>query len=77
MRLNIDLTQNKKEKNVFFTSDFHCFHQNVIRFDGRPFANIDEMHLAIEKGWNEVVGEEDIVIYLGDLVLLELKINLM
>ena len=66
MRLNIDLIQGKN-KNVFFTSDFHCFHQNVIRFDSRPFSNLDEMHLAIEEGWNEVVGKDDIVIYNGDL----------
>lgn len=67
MRLNIDLTQGKVKKNVFFTSDFHMFHNNVIRFDNRPFTNVQDMHLAIENGWNEVVGLDDIVIYLGDL----------
>jgi calcineurin-like phosphoesterase family protein len=67
MRLNIDLTQGKVKKNVFFTSDFHMFHNNVIRFDNRPFTNVQDMHLAIENGWNEVVGPDDIVIYLGDL----------
>jgi len=67
MRLNIDLTQVNNQKNVFFTSDFHLFHHNVIRFDNRPFADVNEMHLAIEKAWNDVVKPEDIVIYLGDL----------
>ena len=52
---------------MFFTSDFHCFHNNIIRFDNRPFTSVDEMHIAIENGWNEVVGPDDIVIYLGDL----------
>ena len=66
MRLNIDLTQGK-ERNVFFTSDFHLFHNNVLKFDNRPFADIHEMHTAIETRWNEVVGPNDIVIYLGDL----------
>jgi calcineurin-like phosphoesterase family protein len=67
MRLNIDLTQGKKVVNVFFTSDFHLFHHNVLRFDNRPFADVYEMHDYIEKKWNETVSEDDIVIYLGDL----------
>jgi calcineurin-like phosphoesterase family protein len=67
MRLNIDLTQGKQPKNVFFTSDFHLFHHNVLKFDNRPFTDIHEMHKVLETNWNEVVGQDDIVIYLGDL----------
>jgi calcineurin-like phosphoesterase family protein len=67
MRLKIDLTQGKVKKNVFFTSDFHLFHHNVLKFDKRPFEDIHEMHKIIEERWNEVVGPDDIVIYLGDL----------
>ena len=67
MRLNIDLTQGKYPKNVFFTSDFHLFHKNVLKFDNRPFEDVHEMHKAIEERWNEVVSIDDIVIYLGDL----------
>jgi calcineurin-like phosphoesterase family protein len=67
MRLDINLTQDKEERNVFFTSDFHCYHNNVLKFDNRPFEDIHEMHLALEERWNEVVGPNDIVIYLGDL----------
>ena len=67
MRLNIDLTQGKMEKNVFFISDFHMFHSNVLKFDNRPFKDIHEMHHEIETRWNSVVGSNDIVIFLGDL----------
>ena len=67
MRLDIDLTQGKSHPNIFFTSDFHLFHHNVLKFDNRPFENVDEMHLALEERWNEVVEPNDIVIYLGDL----------
>jgi calcineurin-like phosphoesterase family protein len=67
MRLDINLTQENNKQNVYFTSDFHLFHKNVIRFDNRPFDNVDKMHIAIEEGWNEVVQPQDIVIYLGDL----------
>lgn len=67
MRIIIDLTQGKTKRNVFFTSDFHLFHNNVLRFDNRPFEDVNEMHIAIENGWNEVVGPDDYVIYMGDL----------
>jgi calcineurin-like phosphoesterase family protein len=67
MRLNIDVTQGKNPSNVFFTSDFHLFHNNVLKFDNRPFADVHEMHQALEDNWNSVVGPDDIVIYLGDL----------
>lgn len=52
---------------IFFTSDFHLFHKNVIRFDNRPFKDIYEMHNTIVNNWNEVVHKEDTVYYLGDL----------
>lgn len=65
MKLKIDLTQGNK--NVYFISDFHFFHENVIRFDKRPFSNVHEMHNEIVKCWNETVTKNDIVIYLGDL----------
>jgi calcineurin-like phosphoesterase family protein len=67
MKLQIDLTQGKKVVNVFFTSDFHLFHHNVLKFDKRPFSDVYAMHDYIEKKWNETVTEDDIVIYLGDL----------
>jgi len=43
------------------------YHNNVLKFDDRPFNDVHEMHIAIEERWNEVVGPNDIVIYLGDL----------
>lgn len=67
MRLNIDLTQGKNPINVFFTSDFHLFHNNVLKYDNRPFNDVYEMHAVIEERWNETVGPNDVVIYLGDL----------
>ncbi len=67
MRLNIDLTQGKTQKNVYFTADFHLFHHNVLKFDKRPFNDVHQMHQVIEQRWNETVKPDDIVIYLGDL----------
>jgi calcineurin-like phosphoesterase family protein len=55
------------KQNIFFTSDFHIGHHNVIKFDGRPFENVDEMHNTLIERWNSVVTDNDIVYYLGDL----------
>jgi calcineurin-like phosphoesterase family protein len=56
-----------EKQNIFFISDLHVGHTNVIGFDGRPFKDTDEMHLEMIKRWNSVVGDEDIVYFLGDL----------
>ena len=56
-----------EKQNIFFISDLHIGHKNVLKFDGRPFADVDEMHIEMIKRWNEVVDDDDIVYYLGDL----------
>lgn len=50
----------------FYTSDLHLGHANVIKFDNRPFANIDEMDQRIITRWNERVSDDDTVYILGD-----------
>ncbi len=52
---------------IWFTSDYHLFHRNIIRFQDRPFKDIHEMHETIVKNHNEVVGDDDTVYNLGDL----------
>lgn len=51
---------------VWFTSDTHFFHDNIIRFCDRPFASVEEMNEAIIKAWNDVIQPEDTVFHLGD-----------
>ena len=51
---------------VFFTSDTHFYHANIINFCKRPFANVETMNEALIENWNEVVGANDIVFHLGD-----------
>jgi len=56
-----------EKQNLFFTSDFHVGHNSVIKFDKRPFKNVNEMNEKLIENWNSVVNDDDIVFYLGDL----------
>lgn len=50
----------------YYISDIHFGHRNVIRFDGRPFADVDKMDRALIGNWNRRVAAEDHVWILGD-----------
>ena len=54
---------------VFFTSDTHFYHSNIINFCGRPFKNVEVMNETLIANWNSVVGPDDIVFHLGDFCL--------
>lgn len=62
----IDFNFSTKKQNIWFTSDNHYGHTNIINFCKRPFKNIYEMDEELTKRWNEVVKENDIVFCLGD-----------
>ena len=51
---------------VFFTSDTHFSHANIIKFCQRPFKDVSHMNDELVQRWNEVVGPDDIVFHLGD-----------
>jgi len=55
-------------KKVFFTSDLHFGHANVLEFDRRPFATVDEMDAELVKRWNNKVRKGDLVYVLGDMI---------
>lgn len=50
----------------WFTSDTHFGHANIIRYDQRPFASIEEHDEALVANWNAVVSPGDVVYHLGD-----------
>lgn len=52
--------------NIFFTSDEHFDHKNIIASCNRPFLSIEEMNITMIKNWNNVVGKNDLVFVLGD-----------
>ena len=52
----------------YYIADLHMEHENVIRFDNRPFANLEEMHHTIIQNWNKAVSASDTVYILGDMI---------
>ena len=52
---------------TYYTSDWHLFHKNIIRYSNRPFSDVDEMNRAIITRTNERVKEGDRLFILGDL----------
>lgn len=54
---------------IWFTSDTHFNHDNVIRYSSRPFQNLEEMTEAMIVNWNAAVAHGDTVYHLGDFAL--------
>lgn len=60
------LKLNSSEVNIWFTSDLHFGHRNIMKFCNRPWENVEEMDKALINNWNSVVGKDDIIFDLGD-----------
>lgn len=65
-RYNLIRFQEEEKDKIFFTSDTHFFHENVIHYSHRPFKSIEEHNEALIQNWNAVVPEDGIVFHLGD-----------
>jgi calcineurin-like phosphoesterase family protein len=53
---------------IFYTSDLHFGHENVIKYCNRPFKSTDEMDDCLIKNWNSRVTPNDTVYIVGDLI---------
>ena len=53
----------------FVIADLHFGHENIIKYESRPFANVDEMNNRLIELWNSTVTDDDFVYVLGDFTL--------
>jgi calcineurin-like phosphoesterase family protein len=53
---------------IYFTSDTHFGDTRVLRIDRRPFSTTKEHDEALIANWNDVVGRDDDVWHLGDVM---------
>lgn len=51
---------------LWFTSDTHFLHENIINFCDRPYKDTSHMSEGIIDIWNKYVKPDDIVYHLGD-----------
>jgi len=56
---------------IYVTSDHHFGHENIIKYEDRPFHSMGEMNAAMIEYWNRSVTNDDIVIHLGDFSLMK------
>ena len=54
---------------VYFTSDTHFGDPRALRFDHRPFRDLEAHDAGLIERWNGVVGPDDTVWHLGDFAL--------
>lgn len=66
MEQRIEMPESRQK--TFFTSDLHLGHENVLRFDNRPFQTVEEMNEELIRRWNAKVGKGDLVYVLGDMI---------
>jgi len=58
-----------KKSKIFFTSDLHFSHKNVIEYCNRPWLDTYQMNESIVEYWNKTVSTNDSIYILGDFSL--------
>ena len=64
----LNLTEEyNKGRNIYFWSDIHFHHKNIIRYSGRPYPNPDLMNQCLIGNYANIIKDDDIVIWGGDI----------
>lgn len=53
---------------LFFTSDNHFYHENIIKYCHRPFNDVEDQNNTLINNWNSVVPKDGVVFVLGDFI---------
>lgn len=53
---------------LYFIGDNHFYHEAIIRYENRPFENVEEMNEHMIDAWNREVGKKSKVMVLGDFM---------
>lgn len=59
---------------VYFTSDTHYYHKNIIKYCNRPYFSVEEMNESLIANYNKRVGKDDTCYHLGDFGFAEPKL---
>lgn len=51
---------------IYFTSDLHLYHRNIIEYSNRPFSSLEEMNFKLIENINNTVDYDDTLYILGD-----------
>lgn len=55
------------KRKIYFTADWHVGHANCLKFDKRPFRDLNHMHESLIKNFNYLVPKHGITYFLGDM----------
>lgn len=65
--INKAIEDKYNQTKLYFWSDQHFFHNNIIKYSNRPFRNVGEMNKNMFENYKKHIKDDDVVIFGGDL----------